>query len=227
LLPAADGSNGSAQPRAGAVTLTAVAESNLRGGTLKRLPRTSEEAKNILALTTAGQSLAWMAFDASKVNAESPALADFKIVHFASHGVIDRDHPALSGIVFSLYDPQGRSVDGFLRLNEVFNLKLPVDLVVLSACQSGQGKLVSGEGLVGLARGFLYAGAASMVVSLWSVDDQATAELMSRFYRKMLGPDHLRPAAALRAAQLSMLSDANQRWNRPVYWAPFIIQGDW
>ena len=208
-------------------TLTAMSESNTHVGALKRLPRTSEEAENILALTTPAQSLAWTAFDASKVNAESPELAGFKMVHFATHGVVDPDHPALSGIVFSLYDQQGRSIDGFLRLNEVFNLRLPVDLVVLSACQSGQGKLISGEGLVGLARGFLYAGAASMVVSLWSVDDQATAELMSRFYQKMLGSEHLRPAAALRAAQLSMVSDLNQRWNQPLYWAPFIVQGDW
>ena len=204
-----------------------VAESDTRGGSLKRLARTSEEAKNILALTSPSESLSWMAFDATKTNAERSELAGFKMVHFATHGVVDPDHPALSGIVFSLYDRQGQSVDGFLRLNEVFNLKLPVDLVVLSACQSGQGKLIRGEGLVGLSRGFLYAGAASLVVSLWSVDDEATAELMSRFYAKMLGTEHLRPAAALRVAQLSMLSDPNQRWKQPLYWAPFIVQGDW
>jgi CHAT domain-containing protein len=103
-------------------------------------------------------------------------------------------------------------------------------LVVLSACQSGQGKLVGGEGLVGLTRGFMYAGAASVVVSLWKVDDAATAELMTRFYQKMLGSEHLRPPAALRAAQLSMINDTkinDTKWKQPWYWAAFIVEGEW
>jgi CHAT domain-containing protein/Tfp pilus assembly protein PilF len=200
-------------------------ESATRGTAIERLPKTREEADNILALTTPAQSLARLGFEASKGNAESPGLADYQIVHFATHGVLDQDHPELSGIVFSLYDQKGQGVDGFLRLNEIFNLKLPVDLVVLSACESGQGKLVGGEGLVGLTRGFMYAGAASMVVSLWNVNDAATAELMTRFYQKMLGAEHLRPAAALRAAQLSMINDT--KWKHPWYWAPFVVEGEW
>jgi CHAT domain-containing protein len=215
-----------AKPR----VLPADAESATQGTSLERLQKSSEEANNILGLTTPAQSLAKLGFDASKANAESPELADYQMVHFATHGVLDQDHPELSGVVFSLYDQNGQSVDGFLRLNEIFNLKLPVELVVLSACQSGQGKLIGGEGLVGLTRGFMYAGAASMVVSLWKVDDAATAELMTRFYQKMLGSEHLRPPAALRAAQLSMINDTkinDTKWKQPWYWAAFIVEGEW
>jgi len=100
-----------------------------------------------------------------------------------------------------------------------------VQLVVLSACQSGQGKMVSGEGLVGLTRGFMYAGAPSVVVSLWNVDDAATSALMTRFYKGLLGTGHLRPAAALRAAQRSLIEDT--KWSQPFYWAAFTVQGEW
>jgi CHAT domain-containing protein len=107
----------------------------------------------------------------------------------------------------------------------VFNLTLPVDLVVLSACESGQGKVVGGEGLVGITRGFLYAGAERLVVSLWEVNDRAAARLMAKFYRAVLGSDHVRPAAALRRAQIAMIREG--KWRHPWYWAPFIIQGEW
>lgn len=116
-------------------------------------------------------------------------------------------------------------MDGFLRLSEIFNLQLPVELVVLSARECGQGKMVNGEGLLGLTRGFMYAGAPSLVVSFWSVDDAATSVLMTRFYQALLGPEHLHPAAALRAAQLWMLKDP--KWKQPYYWAAFAIQGEW
>jgi CHAT domain-containing protein len=128
-------------------------------------------------------------------------------------------------VALSLYDEKSRPVDGFLRLNEIFNLRLPVQLVVLSACESGQGKLVKGEGLVGLTRGFMYAGAASLVVSLWKVNDAATPVLMNRFYKGLLGSDQLRPAAALRAAQRAMMEEG--KWAHPYYWAPFTVEGDW
>jgi CHAT domain-containing protein len=127
--------------------------------------------------------------------------------------------------VFSLFKPDGTPQDGYLRLNDVFNLALPVQLVVLSACQSGQGKLVGGEGLVGLTDGFLYAGAASLAVSLWKVDDRATATLMAGFYGGMLQRRHLRPAAALRQAQLAMIRGG--KWSHPAYWAAFIVEGEW
>jgi CHAT domain-containing protein len=130
----------------------------------------------------------------------------------------------LSGIVLSLVDEQGRPQNGFLRLYDIYNLKLNADLVVLSACQTALGKQINGEGLVGLTRGFMYAGAPRVVASLWRIDDRATAEMMRRFYQGML-KDGLRPAAALRAAQVSMLSE--KRWQSPHYWAAFTLQGEW
>jgi CHAT domain-containing protein len=140
------------------------------------------------------------------------------------HGLLNSQHPELSGIVLSLVDAEGKPQDGFIRLHEIYNLRLPVELVVLSACQTGLGKEIKGEGLVGLTRGFMYAGAARVMASLWKVDDRATAELMNRFYQGMIR-DGLRPAAALRAAQVAMWKQ--QRWQEPYYWAAFALQGEW
>jgi CHAT domain-containing protein len=123
-----------------------------------------------------------------------------------------------------LVNRQGQAVDGFLRLHDIYNLHLPTDLVVLSACQTGLGKEIRGEGLVGLTRGFMYAGAPRVVASLWKVSDVATAELMKRFYAGMLR-DNLRPAAALRAAKVEMWTQ--KRWQSPFYWAAFELQGEW
>jgi CHAT domain-containing protein len=137
--------------------------------------------------------------------------------------LLNSDHPELSGVVLSLVDDQGRPKDGFLRLYEIYNMKLGADLVVLSACQTTLGKDIRGEGLVGLTRGFMYAGAPTVVATLWSIKDEATAELMKRFYKAML-KDGLKPGAALRAAQLSMSRES--RWNSPQFWAGFVIQGE-
>jgi CHAT domain-containing protein len=131
----------------------------------------------------------------------------------------------LSGIVLSLVDRNGQPQDGFLRTNEIFNLKLPAELVVLSACRTGLGKEVKGEGLIGLTRGFMYAGTPRVIVSLWSMSDKPTAELMARLYKKLLGPGPERPAAALRSAQIEMLND--KRWEQPYFWAGFVLQGEW
>lgn len=191
---------------------------------IPRLPGTREEARQILALVPAGNSKQALDFNASRQTAISGELSKYRYVHFATHGFLDSLHPELSGIVLSMVDEDGKSQDGFLRAHEVFNLKLPADLVVLSACQTGLGKEVRGEGLVGLTRGFMYAGAPRVVVSLWNVNDQATAELMGRFYRGML-KDKLRPAAALRAAQVSLMKE--KKWQSPFYWAAFTLQGEW
>jgi CHAT domain-containing protein len=121
-------------------------------------------------------------------------------------------------------DPDGRAQDGFLRLHEIYNLHMPADVVVLSACQTGLGKDMKGEGLVGLTRGFMHAGAARVVASLWQVDDVATAQLMRRFYWGMF-KEGLRPAAALRAAQVDMWK--HQQWQAPYYWGGFVLQGEW
>jgi len=118
----------------------------------------------------------------------------------------------------------GAAMDGFLRLHDIHNLRLNADLVVLSACRTALGKELRGEGLIGLTRGFFYAGAPAVVASLWDVRDRSTAELMTRCYRAML-QDNLPPAAALRAAQIAMWRDP--RWSSPTHWAGFILQGDW
>jgi CHAT domain-containing protein len=136
--------------------------------------------------------------------------------------MIDSEHPELSGIVLSLVDPQGRPLDGFLGMSDIYDLKLASNLVVLSACSTALGKEVKGEGLIGLTRGFLYAGASGVTASLWKVDDEATAELMKHFYAGIFQRG-LTPAAALREAQLAMWNQ--KRWRAPYYWAAFVIQG--
>jgi CHAT domain-containing protein len=189
---------------------------------LRRLPGTRREAREILSLSL--RSKAALDFDASRATAMSPELSRYGIVHFATHGLLNSQHPELSGLVFSLVDKNGNAQNGFLQLQDIYNMNLPADLVVLSACETGLGKEISGEGLVGLTRGFMYAGASRVVASLWKVSDAATAELMQRFYRGML-QEHLSPPAALRQAQISMWKQ--KRWHSPYFWAAFQIQGDW
>jgi CHAT domain-containing protein/tetratricopeptide (TPR) repeat protein len=191
---------------------------------LPRLPFTRDEADAIMAVAVSGARLKALDFQANRATAMNDELSRYRIIHFATHGLLNSEHPELSGLVFSLIDEQGRSQNGFLRLHEIYNLRLPAELVVLSACQSGLGKQIKGEGLVGLTRGFMYAGAPRVVASLWQVNDLATAELMKRFYRGML-KDGLRPAAALRAAQIEMFNQ--KQWSSPYFWAAFVIQGEW
>jgi CHAT domain-containing protein len=119
-------------------------------------------------------------------------------------------------------DGEGKRQDGILQLHDVYNLKLPAEMVVLSACQTGLGKSVR---VVGLTRGFMYAGAKRVVASLWSVQDQATAELMKRFYGAMLGARGMRPAEALRAVQVEMWKQ--KQWRSPYYWGGFMLYGEW
>ena len=161
---------------------------------------------------------------ASRATAVSPELSQYRYVHFATHGLLNSRHPALSGVFLSRFNESGKSQDGFLQLHDVYNLKLSADLVVLSACQTALGKDIRGEGLVGLTRGFMYAGAARVVASLWQVDDAATAELMREFYTAMLTKGKP-PAEALRAAQVRMWE--HDRWSSPYYWAAFTLQGEW
>lgn len=190
----------------------------------ERLRFTRQEAEGILSLVPTNQSKQAVDFTASRSTAFSQELRQYRIVHFATHGILNSKHPQLSGIVLSLFDEQGRPQNGFLRLHDVFNLNLQAELVVLSACQTGLGKAVRGEGLVGLTRGFMYAGSPRVVVSLWSVDDQATSELMKIFYENMLKKG-LTPAAALRAAQTEIWR--TQTYAAPYYWAAFTLQGEW
>ncbi|HEY7786131.1 MAG TPA: CHAT domain-containing tetratricopeptide repeat protein [Pyrinomonadaceae bacterium] len=189
----------------------------------ERLIHSRKEAEAILSFSEGGSNLKALDFDASRATATSNALADYRIVHFATHGVVNNEYPALSGVVLSLVDKRGQMLDGFLRLHDIYNLKLGSDLVVLSACQTALGKQVKGEGLIGLVRGFMYAGAPRVVATSWDVKDEATAELMKRFYKNML-VDNRTPAAALRAAQISMSKES--RWSSPYFWAGFVIQGE-
>jgi CHAT domain-containing protein len=192
--------------------------------TFERLPFTRNEADAIAALVRPGESLKALDFDASRATLGGVELDRYRIIHFATHGILNSQHPELSGIVLSLVDEHGNAQDGFVRAHEIFDLSLKADLVVLSACRTALGKEVKGEGLVGLVRGFMYAGAARVVASMWDVRDEATAALMTRFYEGMLR-DGLKPAAALRAAQVSLWKE--KRWQAPYYWAGFVIQGDW
>jgi CHAT domain-containing protein len=191
---------------------------------IPRLPFTRREAEAILATAPASEGMKALDFQASRETAMNPELAQYRIVHFATHGLLNSEHPELSGIVLSLLNEAGEPVDGFLRLHEIYNLNLPADLVVLSACQTGLGKEIRGEGVVGLTRGFMYAGSPRVVASLWKVSDAATAELMKRFYQGML-KEKMRPAAALRVAQIEMWKQ--KRWQAPFYWAAFELQGEW
>jgi CHAT domain-containing protein/uncharacterized protein HemY len=191
---------------------------------IPRLPFTRQEATRLLALTPKNSSFGAIDFQASRATVLAGDLSQYRYVHFATHGVLDSERPGLSSLMLSMVDAQGKAQDGFLRANDIYNLKLPAELVVLSACQTGLGKEVRGEGLVGLTRGFMYAGAARVVVSLWSVNDRATSELMAKFYEKMLKQGN-RPAAALRAAQVEMWKQ--KQWQSPYYWAAFTMQGEW
>jgi len=194
-------------------------------GAFGRLLSTRREATAISALVPERERMQALDFEASRTTALRPELGEYRIVHFATHGLLNNVHPELSGIVLSLVDEAGRQQDGFLRLQDIYNLKLQAELVTLSACQTGLGKEIKGEGLIGLTRGFMYAGAPRVVASLWKVDDRATSELMKRFYQGMLGPEALRPAGALRQAQLSIWKQ--KQWQAPYYWAAFVLQGEW
>ncbi len=197
---------------------------NIKRSEIQRLPGTEKEAQEILKLVSPSENIQAFGFDANYNWATNDQLSQYKILHFATHGFLDSTEPELSGIVLSLIDKQGKSQRGFLRLADIFNLNFPAELVVLSACQTGLGEEVKGEGLVGLTRGLMYAGAARVVVSLWNVDDEATSLLMSQFYSQMLQQGKT-PAAALRAAQLKMWSQ--EKWRNPYSWSAFTLLGEW
>jgi CHAT domain-containing protein len=190
----------------------------------RRLRFSRDEALAIARLVPAGRALSALDFRASRETAVSPELGRYRIVHFATHGVLNAQHPELSGVVLSLVDEQGRTKDGFLRLHDVYGLSLNADLVVLSGCETALGKEIRGEGLVGLTRGFMYAGAPRVIASLWNVNDRATAKLMGRFYEGLLAGG-MTPAAALRRAQVEMWRE--QPRAVPHLWAAFVLQGEW
>ena len=192
--------------------------------TIQRLPFTRQEADQILAVAPSASNLKLLDFRANRSLVTSGELSKYRYIHFATHGYLDSARADLSAIVLSLVDEKGNPEDGFLRTLDLYNLNLPAELVVLSACETGLGKDVKGEGLVGLTRGFMYAGARRVIVSLWNVNDKATALLMERVYAGML-KTHKTPAAALRAAQIEMFKQ--KQWQSPYYWGAFVLQGEW
>lgn len=189
-----------------------------------RLRFSRQEAEDIARLAPPGQARIALDFDASRETVLTADLQQYRIVHVATHSLLDNQRPELSGVVLSLVDRSGQPRNGFLRLYDIYNLRLGADLVVLSACQTARGEEIEGEGLIGLTRGFLYAGAPRVVATLWEVDDRATALVMKHFYEAMLVRG-LRPAAALRSAQADVAK--TRGWESPYYWAAFTLQGEW
>jgi CHAT domain-containing protein/tetratricopeptide (TPR) repeat protein len=190
---------------------------------IPRLPASLWEAEKILASTPANKGLVVTGFAANRDLVMSGELDHYRIIHFATHGINNSEHPEQSGIMLSSVDMQGQRRNGILQLRDIYSLKLSADLVVLSGCETGLGKYVTGEGIVGLTYSFMSAGAESVVTSLWKVEDSATADLMARFYQGMLR-DGLSPSAALREAKMQMWRQG--RWRHPYYWAAFTLQGE-
>lgn len=189
-----------------------------------RLIHASEEADAIEAVAPPGTTMVAKGFDASRETAVSSRLGEYQILHFATHGFLDDEHPELSSIILTMVDKNGHSKNGVLPLHDIYNLELSAELTVLSACQTALGKDIRGEGFMGLAHSFISAGSKSVVASLWKVDDRATATLMKNFYHSML-QEGMSPAAALRAAKLKVMAD--KRWGAPYYWAGFVVQGEY
>jgi len=193
-----------------------------RGFPLSRLPYTRDEVLAISKLFPVSQRHVLLDVEAREDVVKHEHLDDYRFVHFASHGVLDEAKPGRSGILFSR--PANSTEDGILRMDEIMRLKLNADLVTLSACSTGLGQLINGEGILGVTRAFFYAGARNVTVSLWNVNDSATAALMESFYRNL--NRKLTKAEAMRQAKLSLLHSSNPLWQHPYYWAPFTIQGE-
>jgi CHAT domain-containing protein/Tfp pilus assembly protein PilF len=236
LFVAADPVYSETDPRVGQHRIEAVAfkESDGSGGTdsgaaygnapYLRLRFSRTEAEQIASLVPAADVVKAFDFDANRDAVLNLDLARFRILHFATHSLLDDDRPELSGIVLSLVDRTGRRQNGFLRLFDIYNLRLNADLAVLSACRTALGPEIRGEGLIGLTRGFFYAGAPRVLASLWPIDDRTGAAFMKPFYEAMLVL-HERPAAALRSAQIALWK--TKGWDAPYYWAAFALQGEW
>ncbi|MFT5143651.1 MAG: CHAT domain-containing protein, partial [Thalassolituus oleivorans] len=190
----------------------------LRSEPLTRLPFSGAEASGIAALFPAGSAQVLLA-EAATEEAVTSALASetYRFVHFATHGLVNDDRPDYSGLALA-----GSGTDALLQASEIFNLKIDAEMVVLSACETGLGQLVKGEGMVGLTRAFMYAGAPSVAVSLWSVSDQSTSTLMQSLYGALQDPSSTK-SAALRSAKLALLRDESTA--HPFHWAPFILVG--
>ena len=211
-------------PRATMAGLGPTVRSDVTLTALPRLPASAQEAKAISLMVPEESRYVALGFDATKAAAASPSLGRYKFVHFATHTVLDEDNPDMSSLVMSLVDKAGNPQNGHLYLRDIYNLRLSAELVVLSACETALGKDVKGEGLMSMVRGFMYSGTPRVLASLWKVDDQATAELMTEFYNELL-VNKRTPAAALRQAQITQMQKNPRR--SPYYWAGFQLHGEW
>ena len=191
-----------------------------------RLLYSRREASLISSLVPRVQRVAYMGFAATPESVRGDALKEFKIIHFATHSVIDSRHPELSRIVLSLVLENGVPHPGFLLLKDIYRMSLASDLVVLSSCQTAIGPQDVGEGPMSLSRGFLFAGSKSVLATLWAVDDEATAQFVGRFYKHLL-KEHLSPLDALTKTQSEFRQHKNRRLRNPYYWAGFELYGDW
>lgn len=193
------------------------------GDSLPRLPATKKEAETIAGFIHPDEATVLTGTAAKREHLFDLDISNYRIVHFATHGQFNEKNPEYSGLVLSLFDEQGQPQNGYLRVADIYSLNLPLDLAVLSACRSGMGKEMRGEGIMGLTRGFMQAGTKSVLSSLWKVDDAATAEMMTYFYQALLS-ENLPPAQALRRAQIKM--SQNPQWHSPFYWAAFNLHGE-
>lgn len=190
---------------------------------LARLTASKDEADSIIDILGTSKADNYSGYSASREQLLNAKTADYKIIHFATHGLISEERPELSGIVLSRFDESGQKLNEFVRLQDIYGLNLNSDLVVLSACETGIGKEVRGEGLMSLNNAFLQVGAKSVMSSLWKVEDNATLELMKNFYQT-LADEKVTPSKALQEAQIKMWQSG--RYKSPFYWAAFTVQGD-
>lgn len=228
-VPASEGTRGlglsSALTDVAGTPAASVMGAPVKSPTLARLPGTRVEATQIAQITKQSGGLAdvWLDLNAKEANVQTKDLKNYRVLHLATHGLLNPKRPQFTGVVLSLIGNQ--SGDGFLSTKEVFNLKLGAPLVMLSACETGLGTETRGEGVIGLTRAFMYAGAPTVGVSLWSVADNSTAQLMTDFYQRLLAGQGMSPSAAMRAAQQNMI--AAKKYSAPFYWAPFVLVGEW
>ena len=199
---------------------------NVSSGYIPRLMHTKPEAEGLMALVPDADELSTSDFAANYPWLEQPELSQYRYIHLATHGFFNEEDPELSGLVLARFDQAGNSQRGYLRLGDLFNLDLPAEMVVLSACQTALGENVKGEGIVGVTRGLMYAGAPRVVTSFWNVDDEATADFMQRFYQRILSNQES-PAAALSATQRELWQEPDIYINSPYLWAAFTLQGEW
>jgi CHAT domain-containing protein/tetratricopeptide (TPR) repeat protein len=179
----------------------------------------SEREINTIAQLFEGNSKAIKYADANETIIKSKELVSYDYLHFATHGIVDEENPEMSRIFLntSVHD------DGNLYASEIYNINLNANLAVLSACQTGMGKIAKGEGVIGLSRALVYAGAKNIVVSFWSVADESTAELMTDFYSFLLKSNSRRFGGALQEAKVKMIKSG--KYSTPFYWAPFVLIG--